>query len=70
MTEQSNMIVPLLADKIFGSLIGLCFADAVGACFEGMSREELHAKFKAYAAACQPTDDQPASCGMLLNWTP
>ena len=51
MTEQSNMIVPLLADKIFGSLIGLCFADAVGACFEGMSREELHAKFKAQAAA-------------------
>jgi poly(ADP-ribose) glycohydrolase ARH3 len=46
MTEKSNGIVPSLADRIFGSLIGLCFADAVGACFEGMSREELHAKFQ------------------------
>lgn len=46
MAEKSDVIVPSLADKIFGSLVGLCFADAVGACFEGMSREELHAKFQ------------------------
>ncbi len=49
--KKSNGIVPSLADRIFGSLIGLCFGDAVGACFEGMSREELHAKFHDQSGA-------------------
>jgi len=34
-----------LVDRIYGSLIGLVFADAVGACFEGVSREELRSTF-------------------------
>lgn len=36
----------LAADKIFGSLIGLLFADAIGARFEGMQQPDLRSKFK------------------------
>ncbi len=40
-----------IADKIYGSLIGLVFADAVGARFEGMPQEQLRSKFSDRSAA-------------------
>ncbi|MEO8270518.1 MAG: ADP-ribosylglycohydrolase family protein [Aureliella sp.] len=39
------------ADKIYGSLLGLVLADALGAQFEGLQPEALHQKFSSKAAA-------------------
>jgi poly(ADP-ribose) glycohydrolase ARH3 len=44
-TVDADLLNPTLSDKIFGCIVGLVFADAVGACFEGLSRDELHARF-------------------------
>lgn len=51
MSEESNAMMLSLSDRTFGSLIGLVFADAVGACFEGMSREDLRTNFQDKSAA-------------------
>lgn len=41
---QDHMM-PSSTDRIYGSLIGLIFADAVGARFEGLQQEQLRSKF-------------------------
>lgn len=41
------------ADKVFGSLLGLVLADALGARFEGLQPEQLHAKFGDKSAALE-----------------
>lgn len=41
------------ADKIFGSLLGLILADALGARFEGLEREQLQESFDDAAAALE-----------------
>lgn len=41
----------LETDKVFGSLIGLILADALGARFEGIQPEQLHSKFDHKLAA-------------------
>ncbi len=41
------------ADRIFGCLIGLVFADAVGSRFEGMQQEQLRSKFRDKSAALE-----------------
>ncbi|XZE17465.1 ADP-ribosylglycohydrolase family protein [Pirellulaceae bacterium SH449] len=43
--------MPSSLDRIFGSLIGLIFADAVGSRFEGMQQDQLRSKFKDKFAA-------------------
>ncbi len=48
---DADLLTTPLSDKIFGCITGLVFADAVGACFEGLSRDELHASFNDKSAA-------------------
>lgn len=43
--------MPASADTIYGSLIGLIFADAVGSRFEGIQQDQLRLKFKEKSAA-------------------
>jgi poly(ADP-ribose) glycohydrolase ARH3 len=38
-------------DRVFGSLLGLCLADALGSTFEGMEREQLQRRFDSPSAA-------------------
>ena len=45
------MTIP--TDKTFGSLLGLCLADALGSRFEGMEREQLHKRFDSPKAALE-----------------
>ena len=45
------MILP--ADKAFGSLLGLCLADSLGARFEGIEREQIQTRFSNATAACE-----------------
>lgn len=40
-------------DKVFGSLLGLVLADALGARFEGIQPEQLHSKFRDKSAALE-----------------
>lgn len=42
-----------LANRIYGCLIGLVFADAVGSRFEGMQQEQLRAKFRDKTSALE-----------------
>ena len=48
---QIAKAMPLDADKVYGSLLGLVLADALGARFEGMQPEALHQKFSSKSAA-------------------
>lgn len=43
--------MPASRDRIFGSLVGLVFADAAGARFEGIQREQLRSTFTDKSAA-------------------
>ncbi len=43
--------MPSSLDRIFGSLIGLIFADAVGSRFEGIQQDQLRAKFRDKSSA-------------------
>ncbi len=43
--------MPSSTDRIYGSLLGLVFADALGSCFEGVQQEELRSRFKNKLAA-------------------
>jgi poly(ADP-ribose) glycohydrolase ARH3 len=45
--------MPSSLDRIFGSLIGLIFADAVGSRFEGLQQDQLRSKFKDKFAALE-----------------
>lgn len=46
--------MPASLDRIFGSLIGLIFADAVGSQFEGMQQDQLLAVATSIAASISP----------------
>lgn len=43
--------MPCPTDKVYGSLVGSVFADAIGSCYEGMPLRELRHKFRHKFAA-------------------
>ncbi len=48
---QIAKAMPLDGDKVYGSLLGLVLADALGSRFEGMQPEALHQQFSSKPAA-------------------
>ena len=50
-TLQTVVAMYLSNDRVFGSILGLCLADALGSTFEGLEREQLQRRFDSPDAA-------------------